>query len=638
MTLFKQMALVVSFIIVLVLATVMIINYNNAKKDMIQSLYQTTVNNIATLTDKLAQTDGEEAEIQSVVDAAFDSGYYKMILFQSDTINYKQIDDSLPEGVPEWFIKFTNIKLKPISADVTSGWSIIGKVSVIGDSGVVYKGLYKIFQQLFYLFIVSVSGSLILINIILHFVLKPLKKVQEQAEAILKNEFIIQKELPFTTEFKDVVNGMNAMVLKVEDIFNKGNEAIQKNRELLYKDPVTKLFNRRYLMLKLLDLIQQNNSISGGSSLFVSLNSIEELTKHLGHQKTNDFLLQFAQELNNVTKKFQEKLIARVNATDFTLILPECDSDVANDIAKKINKKWEELSKNNNINQEYSFINIGIYRYKPTDTIASLMTNTDNALAKAIAKENGNTYFFEAKDNKSAMGKEEWRELLEDAIKHNRFHLIFRKTINFQSKQIQHKVLSFTMQDKNKKEYLYGDFIAPAINLNMVSEIYISILQDLFTNPHKDTKESLISINLSSEFIKDPNAFEQLSMLLQKYHKTIPFQLCFEISDTFTIKNLALVKNFTKLFSKYNFQFGLNSFTGESQDFHYLKELHPIFLKSDTSYLLDQSDNLMNALQVVTDSLGIVIIASFVKEKEELQKLEEKHITTIQGPIVDQLL
>lgn len=639
MTLFKQMALAVSLIIVLVLATVMSINYNNAKKDMLQSLYETTVNNISTLADKLSQTNGEAAFIESVIDSEFDCGYYKMIDFKSNNSqnDYKQVDDSLPENIPLWFIHFTDIHLQPTTVDVTSGWNIIGSVSVIGDSSVVYKALYKMFTQLFYLFLISVIGSLILLNIILHFVLKPLKNIQKQAEAILHNEFIIQEKTPFTTEFKDVVYGMNAMVHKVEDIFNKGNEAIQRNRELLYNDPITKLFNRRYLMLKLLDLIQQNNAISGGSSFFISISSIELLTKELGHQKGDNFLLQFADNLKIITQHFENALIARTNLTDFTLIVPECDKEKAETLAHEIDTIWKQLIQQNNINNDDIFINIGIYRYNPSNTLAELLTNTDNALSKAIASETQNIYFFEIKDNEKSMGKEEWRTLLEEAIDKNYFNIIFRKALDVTNNHTIHNVMSFTMQDTDKTKYFYGDFIAPAINLNMVSQIYISVLKDLITNTHHNIENTLVSVNLSSEFIKDPNAYIELSKLLSQHHKTLKFSLCFEISDTFAIKNLALVKNFVTLFKKYNFNFGLNSFTGESTDFHYLKELNPIFLKADISYLLDQSADSMSAIQVVTDSLGITIIATFVKENYELQQLKNKHITKIQGPLVDKL-
>ena len=216
MTLFKQMALAISLIIIVMLGSVMAINYQSTKKDMIQSLYETTVNNISTLTDKLAVASEESTiEIESdydemidfdaqekkpeiidqpadiiqknpmiisTIDAEFDSGYYKMIDFKSNNgaSDYLKIDNDPVVGVPLWFIHFTAIDLESVSADVSSGWSMIGVVSVQGDTGVVYKALYKMFINLLYLFAASVTVALILLSIMLHFVLKPLYRVQHQ--------------------------------------------------------------------------------------------------------------------------------------------------------------------------------------------------------------------------------------------------------------------------------------------------------------------------------------------------------------------------------------------------------------------------------------------------------------------------
>lgn len=639
MTLFNQMALAVSLIIVIMLGAVMAINYQSAKQDMIKSLYETTVNNISTLTSNLADASEDSALLISTIDAEFDSGYYRMIDFKSNDgkSDYKKVDNDPIEGVPLWFIDFTGIKLESVSADVSSGWDMIGVVYVAGDIGIVYKALYKMFINLIYIFIVSVAIALGVLGILLHFVLKPLYKIQYQAEAIIKNEFVFQKEVPFTTEFKDVVNGMNAMVLKVEEIFKKGNEAVQRNKELLYNDPITKLFNRRYLMLKLPDLIKSENKTGGGTIMFIALSGAEAINQALGRKKADDMFLELASSFNNVCKKYDDKVIARVNGTEFTLMIPDCEADIASDIARRINRSFDKLLKDHELESDNIFINIGIYRYKPTVSIGDLLTRADNALSQAKAKEAENTHLFEEKDDERAMGKEQWRKIIEESIDHNYFSLRFWPTLNVKTKTIEHKVMTFTIDGGEDKKFFYGDFIAPAISLGLVSKMYIVTLNDLITQRHSELNGSVCSIRLSNEFIKDTKAFDELSSLFKKDAKRLNFKLSFEVTDSFAINNTAAVKSFVDLFAKYNFDFGINSFTGESTDYIYLKELNPKFLKADCAFLLDQSPESMSALQVITDSLGIEIIATFVKTEDELKNLQAMHIDSVQGPITDSL-
>ena len=639
MTLFKQMALAISLLIIVMLGAVMAINYQSAKQDMIQSLYETTANNISTLSIKLSDAGEDSAVIASTIDAEFDSGYYKMIEFKSNDgkTNYLQIDNDPVEGVPSWFINFTAIELESVSADVSSGWNIIGVVSVTGDTGIVYKALYKMFIKLLYIFVVSVAIALLMLSTLLHFVLKPLYSIQNQAEAILRNKFIIQEKMPYTTEFKDVVKGMNAMVAKVEEIFEKGNEAAKRNKELLYNDPTTKLFNRRYLMLKLPSLIQAENKANGGTIIFIALSGAEVLNQTLGRQKADDMFLEFANIFNEACKEYDEKVIARVNGTEFTLMLPNCEAEDANKIADEIDNGFNQLLKTNNLNTKDVFINLGLYRYKPTVSVGELLTRADNALTHAKADENSNKYLFEEKDDENALGKEQWRTIIEESISNNYFSLKFWPTLNAKTKTIEHKVMTFTIDGGEDKKFFYGDFIAPAINLGLVSKMYIVTLRDLITKRHQELDDGICSIRLSNEFIEDTKSFNELSSLFEKHAKTLRFKLSFEVTDSFAINNTAIVSSFVELFTKYNFNFGINSFTGESNDFTYLKELNPTFIKADCAFLLDQSQDSMSALQVITDSLGIEIIATFVKTTEELEKLQAMHINSVQGPITDSI-
>ena len=638
MTLFKQMALAISFIIVVMLAAVMVINYQSAKKDMIQSLYETTVNNISTLTSKLAEASSDPAILVTTIDSEFDSGYYKMIDFKSNDgkTDYKQVNYTPVKNVPSWFVQFTSIDLPPVTADVTSGWDVIGTVSVAGDTTVVYKALYKMFVKLSYIFIVSLSISLIALYTMLHFILKPLYRVQYQAESILKNQFVLQEKVPFTTEFKDVVNGMNAMVKKVEDIFKKGEAAAQRNRELLYNDPVTKLFNMRYLKLKLSDLINLENKTNGGTIMFVSLDGVGIINQKLGGKIVDEIFVKTAEIFTNSTQCIEDKVIAR-ERTEFTLMLPDCNVNSAKEIAEAINKEFNELIKDYELNPKDVRISLGLYQYKPQTSIGDLLTRADNALTLAKADENSNIHIHEEKDQENAMGKEQWRNVIEESIDNNFFSLKFWPTLNAKTKDINHKVMTFTIDGGENKRYFYGDFIAPAINLGLVGKMYMVALKDLIANTHEELEGSNCSIRLSNEFIKDPQSFNELSELFEKHAKALNFKLSFEVSDSFAINNRVILKTYVDLFSKYNFGFGINSFTGEATEYGYLKELNPEFLKADCAFLLDQSEDSMSALQVITDSLGIEIVATYVKTQEELDKLQKMHIYSVQGPITDSI-
>ncbi|HIP20990.1 MAG TPA: diguanylate cyclase [Sulfurimonas sp.] len=630
MTLFKQLALVVSIIIIVILGAVMYVNYTSAKQDMIDGLYESTVNNISTLSSKIAEANGHEALVISTIDAEFDGGYYGLIEYTSNDgmFEYKQVDDDVVVGVPPWFIEYTDIQSIKITNDVAQGWVPLGQVTVMGDTAVVYKALYKMLIKLLYLFGIFVSVALIILNILLHFVLKPLKQIQNQAESILKNEFVIQEKEPYTTEFKDVVKGMNSMVKKVEEIFSKANESAKRNRELLYTEPITGLYNRRYMMLKLPELLEQNNSINGGTVLFIALSSTEVMNQLISRRHANNLIIAFTKVFDNLTQKFEDKLTSRLNETEFILILPECEANEAQEIAEQINSGFVELLEKNSMTLDNVHINIGLYRYNSGIDIADLLTRSDTALSNAIAGEKSISNLYE-KDKQKTLPKEQWRTIIENAIKENSFTYGSLQVINTKTDIILYESLKYNIYGSDAKEYLYKDFIAPVINLGHSVDMHIAVLKDLLSK-ESEYKDIRCTFKLPNEFFREKKSLESLENLLREYHTSGNIKLSFEIADNFIIKNLQLVKSFINIFNKYGYGFGIYAFTGESYDYSYLKELNPSFIKVDCTFLFDQSDESMNALFLITNSLGIELIATLINSEDDVKHLNLLHIDLIQ--------
>jgi EAL domain-containing protein (putative c-di-GMP-specific phosphodiesterase class I) len=280
-------------------------------------------------------------------------------------------------------------------------------------------------------------------------------------------------------------------------------------------------------------------------------------------------------------------------------------------------------------------VGVGIYRYRPDVSVSELLTRADTALLKANVDECNHIHVYKEQYAKESLSKTQWRNILEESIKENHFKIKFFSAINSQTKAIVHKVITFNIVTNNAKEYQYSEFIAPAINLGMTTVLYLKMLEHFFIQQKKDIDTTRYVIRLPKELLQDEDSFEALSHLFVKYAKKIKYRLCFEVTDSFAIHDTATVKGYIDLFKKYNFCFSINSFTGGANDFEYLKEINPEYIKADVNFLLDQSNNSMSALQLIADSLNIEIIANFVNSEEEVKQLQKHQITKIQGPIVD---
>lgn len=637
MTLFKQLALIISFFMTTILIAVFTINLQATKTSVTEALYEDAKNTASSLSLSLGTANGDEDIMSTMIDANFDSGHYTNISLYdiNNTLIYERNSEILT-NVPNWFLNLIHIEIPYASAQVSSGWSPIGILTVESDSGYAYAQLFDTFQNFLLLFSGLAVVGLLLIAFFLRLVLKSLDNVKNQATAILDNEFIILKDIPKTIEFKEIVLTMNATVKKVQEIFEKANEALARNQELLYKDPTTHLYNRRYLMLNIENLTKEDNENDGGAIMLAAFKGAEILNKTLGRQKTDQLFLEVANIFQEYTKEYDQRIIARINGTEFTLLLPNAKTSASKNIAEQLTSSIKATINNLNIDTKKVGVNIGVCRYTKDMKISTIFTKADYALSQTNLYPIGNAQLFEAK-NSVAMGKEEWRGKIEDAIEQDYFALTFWPVYNDNSKKVVQKVMTFSMQDDESNNFAYGNFIAPAITLRLIDDIYIHILKKLFQSSHVEIAKKECSIRIPPEFMKISNSYIDMEELFKTYASNSKMQLTFEISNNIVLQNIELVRSYVALFKQFGFRFGINSFNGASGDYSYLKLLNPNFIKADSAFLLDQTKESMMAIQVVTEALGIEVIATGVKTQEEFSSLKELDIYTIQGPLAESL-
>ena len=638
MTLFKQMALGTSILITTLLGTVMTMNYQSSKEDMLKGLYETTVNNLSSLSSKIAASAEDQALLQSTIDAEFDSGYFKAIEFTSSdgAIHYKQEYNQPINGVPEWFVEFAAIELAPIESDISSGWSMLGNLKVVADTSNIYKSLYAIFLNLLYIFAIFGVVSLAILNFMIHFLLKPLKEVQKQAEAVTRNEFIIQAKIPKTQEFHDVVLGMNNMVHKVKTMFDKGNEELKRQKELEYIDPTTKLRNRKYLIDKLPEFLKIDASSKGGVNMLVALSGVIEANEKIGHKEVDALFVKIANLFTAHASNYENAIVSRMNGTEFSIFLPDCDEEQGLALAQSIGQSATQAIMACGLDSNETFLSIGVYEYLHTQTIGALLSLSDNALAQAKISTN-HIHFEKAQTSVDVMGKEAWKTIINEAIEKNGFSFASWSAVDSRDKKVAHNVLSITMKSSDDTLYSYGQFMASAIQVGLSPKIYSHILGRIFTHPDMRLKGSTCSLRLASEYLLQDTTYTQMSHLFKEYAHRLPFKLIIEIPDKLVRQHAEMITLYKKLFEKYNIEMGLFEFIGESSDYNYLQTLRPVYIKGESSYFLTQSEQSIGALKLITDAVGISLIASGVMDKESLEKLNKQEIFIVQGRVTEML-
>ncbi|PLX68908.1 MAG: hypothetical protein C0603_04265 [Denitrovibrio sp.] len=633
MTLYKQIQIFIALLLIVTLAIVLKINFDNTKDFVRTQLYSNAKNTANSLSMSLSSVTDDEAAMTTIIRAMFDGGYFeeiKLVDSEGTVIDMVSQEPKI-EGVPPFFINLVNFENVPAEAQISSGWSIFGTLSVKGHPGLSYIRLWDTFRFLGFSFIAIGIVALGVTAVVLRWIFKPLNAVQKQAEAIENNEFIINEQIPTTPEMKQVVITMNSMVEKSQTIYNREIQALKNYQELLYKDQQTGLYNRKYFIKQLNDFLQSEDENATGDIMIFSFEGLEEAIMEAGHPAMNDFFKACRDVIVAQSEHIANSVPAFMNQKEFGLIVPAIDEEGALKVAKEITKQINQLINNNEQLAEVLQIFCGAAPYKYDENMGNVLSKVDYSITVAKSRESGFVERFKDDGSHVVLGKMEWKNMIEEALENNRFVLTSQAVISGTGEL--HQEIYVNMVDADGTVQRAGYFMPMVVSLNLANNLDRYVLEktvEFLTNNTNNT----LAINITDMFLNDRASFSWFRKLLVS-GKHLSDRLTFEISDSAIKSNLDICLDFAGLIKGLGFTFGVDRFTMSQTSLENLQMLKPNYLKVDCEFLMNAEEGEVSAalksLQTITESLGIMLIATKIDNDEHKNMLEDNNIKYFQG-------
>ena len=634
MTLFKQIAIMMSIFLIILLLTVLTLNFKNASESVNERLYEDAKNTATSLSLSLGSANGDVYMMSTMINANFDSGHYGHIALVDveDKLLYERVSETEKLDIPDWFLNAVEMQAPIASANVSAGWNPVGILNVQSDVSYAYIQLYTILRNLFISFVILAVIGLVVLNSFLIIILRPLKRVQLQAEAVARNEFIIEDTNIFTKEFKDVVIGMNTMVSKAKAMFDKGNEELKRQKELEYTDKVTQLKNRKYFMHKLPEYLKIDAVSKGGINILIELSGVKKSDEAIGHKYVDKLYMDIANILKSHADKYEHSIVAKMNETQFSVLLPDCSYEDGLKMVESINNLSKEIILIYELDSSKVYLSLGLCEYNYKDRVGVLFARADSALTHSKFLHNS-AYLEKAQEMDEIMSNEEWKKVITKGIRESNFSFIESSVVDTKSKTLMHKSLGLILKADAQTTYSFTQFIIPANQEKMSNEIYKHILNMLFKTPDEKLKGSRYSLKLSYDYLIQDSTIKEMQKLFASHASSLPFKLIIELPDKLVRKNYQLSKEYKVLFEKYSIAMGIGEFIGESTDYQYLQELRPVYIKADSNYFIDQNENLLYALRLLADTVGISLIGTGVVNMKTLNKLTQQEIYIVEGEV-----
>ncbi|MEN8717927.1 MAG: LapD/MoxY N-terminal periplasmic domain-containing protein [Sulfurovum sp.] len=630
MTLFKQVSIILLLIFVILFTLIMAVTFKIMKDSSQKSLYENVQNSTSSISLSITNAGSDLSSIKTVINASFDNGNYERIVFKDidEQIIYEVKKDTElnVKQTPLWFRNLIEIKEVSAKSIISKNWKVLGSIEVFNDRTIFYNQTYSIFKSLIISLFVSLSGLLVLLFFLFKYILKPLTSIRKQSIAVMKNEFIIENNIPFTSEFKSVTLSTNSMIRKIEKMFENTNNVLKLNNELLYVDEVTKLNNRKYFIIKLDEFLEKDNPNNNGFISIVSL-KIDQLNKTYGYQKTNDILIKFA---NLIKEDFNcnTNLIARLNGSEFAIVTPNIDE---NDAKKLISKFMKKVFLNLEITKDEIFT--GLVRFEEEESLNKLLTKMDYVLSQTKVFNKEEYYYEEDIETiEKFLSKDEWKDIINISLEKNYFKLLHRDVLDTKSNSKLQETISFELNYENSN-YSYKGLFPALLEQNKLGEVYLNVIEMMLGQ--KEIQNQGISIQLPMAFVLDKNNFSKLKELFVKFDNYENNKIVFEIEEETFSNDIDRTKMYINLFKEFNYGFSIFNFIANSNDYTYLKELKPLYIKASKYFLLESKQS-FNILKILTESLNIKLIATSVSKTEDIETLSDFGIDAISGPILEE--
>ncbi|WP_136808830.1 EAL domain-containing protein [Desulfosediminicola flagellatus] len=612
--------------------------------DQLESHAQDTATSLGlSLSPVIAANDLPTAE--TMMNAVYDRGYYRIISLRDveGKVITERVQDVQIAGVPSVFVQLVPIRAPSAESLIMAGWAHAGTLFVESHPGFAYRTLWETVVKVSIYFLIT--GSLVLIfgGLGLRMLLRPLKRVELQAEAICRKEYKVQKYLPRTRELRRVVDSMNRMTTRVRDMFDEQAQIAERLRRNAYSDQLTGLGNRRYLNGQVEAGLDVSQGTVNGAFMIVQLHDLQKINEEKGFGTGDEILKKAAGIIRSETTLINNVALARVTGGDFAVFMPEVSPDDVHEIAESLSNKLTRLAVED-VGVSDNVAHIGGVTYDLSPTLAQLYAEADTALRAAYQQGPNKWVVTELTETSAAQvkGKNWWKETLGNILDKKDI-ILFGQTVVACSDRtkIIHKELLSRITLAPGEIVSAGVFVPLAERMRMVSRLDRIVLEKALQLHSDQVGTDSIAVNVSASSLNDPE-FQTwiLSELATKSDSSIQF--VFEFAEFTAVQYMDVLKGFSREVQRLGHAVGLDHFGQSFTNFGYLRSLRPEYVKIDRAFtnelIHEQSDShfFIGSLCGVAHSLGVKVVAEGVEQEAQLELLKELNIDAIQGYLIDE--
>lgn len=590
----------------------------------------------------MAVSQGGGAEDPVILEALFnalsDSGYYQHIELIGDdgkTRLLREFAVAAP-AVPRWFVRLMRLEDHVGRADVLEGWIRTGEVVVISHPGQAYRQLWTLAGRQLTWFTLAAALFCLAGFVALRRLLAPLQQVVGQADAICERRFVVQDRLPRARELRVLVEAMNRMSVRLEQVFSGQAALIAELRRAAALDPVTGLANRADFDARLQALIADSDGARRGMVAIVALDDLARVNECYGRAEGNELLRAIGAELRAVLEAYPEALLARRQGAEFAVFVADVADADADALAADL-ARGAALAPFAHRETFPLRLRLGYSLGDAVGRGATLLEQADCALAQitAITAPNYRRYAAAAGGSPPLVSRSgsDWAGVIHALLDQRALQLFSQPTVAVPGREVIGCELYSRMAAS-----LTGAAPGPAALLPMVERAgcaaaYDRLMLELLSARLPDYPR--YTVNLSPQSLRAPEWLDWLEEFLDD-HPAMAARLVFELPERALVALPDEVHKFQNRVARHGSALGIDHFGLEASNFAYLGSLPLAHVKLHRSLAVDlhlrrDGQFYVKSLAQLARTREIALIVEGIETGEDWRVLANLNVDGAQG-------
>jgi diguanylate cyclase (GGDEF)-like protein len=649
--------LAISLLLIGLLVANMFVTVYNARQNIYQQLEVHAQDTATSLGFNLSQAallndvalEQDVAKIRLMVDVIFDRGYYRRIVYRNlegEDVVRKEAPLNL-KGVPLWFTNWVSIPEPRGSAVVSSGWFQLGEVVVVSHPGFAYGDIWRTFKKQLGLFLFSIALCYGLLSVSLKFILRPLRQLEDQAEAVYRREFI-QFPLPNIPELKRVAVAMNRMSAKVKSMFSHQIELNDRLHQRLCTDEVTGLANRYDFDERLESYIKSERTDNMGMLMLMQVGDLLAINLNEGRAQGDVYLQAIATYLKESLTGFPGAMCSRHSGADFAVFIPSITADESKQLMEQFYNhlqamEWIQTMEWNAEHRQLIYLGV-VYASDLSEQVGrqqlNLLIAADAALNQARNDQHSGYHWqlLAKAADADMLSASHWSALIREALSQQAFDFKYQPIWQVETASSEHKKeLLFnevlTHLSINGEDYSASVFMPMAMRLQLMPEFDRQVIDAIFKLD--DIGDGEFCINISTAALEDEEFISAVETHLAS-HPKLAARIIFELPANSLSLIETAVRNFAHMVKRYNAKLSLHHFGRGTAEFAFMQSLPLDYLKIDRCFIQSIVDDLdaqffVRSLVTIGQGCDVVVLAEGVETEAQWLKLIELGIQGGQG-------